>query len=35
MMGREGFCIAWPTGEFGGMGLEGAARLGDVAGCEL
>jgi acetyl-CoA carboxylase carboxyltransferase component len=22
------FCIAWPTGEFGGMGLEGAVRLG-------
>ena len=22
------FCVAWPTGEFGGMGLEGAARLG-------
>ncbi|MEO6653054.1 MAG: carboxyl transferase domain-containing protein [Ilumatobacteraceae bacterium] len=21
-------CIAWPTGEFGGMGLEGAAELG-------
>jgi acetyl-CoA carboxylase carboxyltransferase component len=21
-------CIAWPTGEFGGMGLEGAVRLG-------
>ena len=22
------FCIAWPTGEFGGMNLEGAVRLG-------
>jgi acetyl-CoA carboxylase carboxyltransferase component len=22
------FCVSWPTGEFGGMGLEGAARLG-------
>jgi acetyl/propionyl-CoA carboxylase alpha subunit/acetyl-CoA carboxylase carboxyltransferase component len=22
------FCIAWPTGEFGAMGLEGAVRLG-------
>jgi acetyl-CoA carboxylase carboxyltransferase component len=22
-------CLAWPTGEFGGMGLEGAVRLGD------
>ncbi|MEM6806368.1 MAG: carboxyl transferase domain-containing protein, partial [Bacteroidota bacterium] len=22
------FCISWPTGEFGGMGLEGAVRLG-------
>jgi acetyl-CoA carboxylase carboxyltransferase component len=22
------FCLAWPTGEFGGMGLEGAVRLG-------
>ncbi|MEJ7800261.1 MAG: carboxyl transferase domain-containing protein [Ilumatobacter sp.] len=21
-------CVAWPTGEFGGMGLEGAAKLG-------
>ena len=21
-------CISWPTGEFGGMGLEGAVRLG-------
>lgn len=27
-MGRETFCVAWPTGEFGGMGLEGAAKLG-------
>jgi acetyl-CoA carboxylase carboxyltransferase component len=22
------YCAAWPTGEFGGMGLEGAVRLG-------
>jgi acetyl-CoA carboxylase carboxyltransferase component len=22
------FCLAWPTGELGGMGLEGAVRLG-------
>ncbi|MET0901802.1 MAG: carboxyl transferase domain-containing protein, partial [Acidimicrobiales bacterium] len=22
------FCVAWPSGEFGGMGLEGAVRLG-------
>jgi len=22
------FCLAWPTGEFGGMNLEGAVRLG-------
>ena len=22
------FCISWPTGEFGGMGLEGAVKLG-------
>ena len=22
------FCVAWPTGEIGGMGLEGAVRLG-------
>ena len=21
------FCVAWPSGEFGGMGLEGMARL--------
>jgi acetyl-CoA carboxylase carboxyltransferase component len=21
-------CVAWPTGEFGGMGLEGAVELG-------
>jgi acetyl-CoA carboxylase carboxyltransferase component len=21
-------CVAWPTGEFGGMGLEGFVRLG-------
>ena len=25
---RPVFTIAWPTGEFGGMGLEGAVRLG-------
>ena len=23
-----GFTVAWPTGEFGGMGLEGAVKLG-------
>jgi acetyl/propionyl-CoA carboxylase alpha subunit/acetyl-CoA carboxylase carboxyltransferase component len=22
------FCVAWPSGEFGGMGLEGSVRLG-------
>src|SRR5262249_12617453 len=22
------FCVAWPTGEFGGMNLEGAVQLG-------
>ena len=22
------FTVAWPTGEFGGMGLEGAVKLG-------
>ena len=22
------FAVAWPTGEFGGMGLEGAVKLG-------
>ena len=22
------FCVAWPSGEFGGMGLEGAVKLG-------
>lgn len=22
------YCVAWPTGEFGGMGLEGAVKLG-------
>jgi acetyl/propionyl-CoA carboxylase alpha subunit/acetyl-CoA carboxylase carboxyltransferase component len=22
------FCVSWPTGEFGGMGLEGSVRLG-------
>lgn len=22
------FCVTWPTGEFGGMGLEGAVKLG-------
>src|SRR6202008_3722771 len=21
------FCVSWPTGEFGGMGLEGAVKL--------
>ena len=29
-------CLAWPTGEFGGMGLEGAVRLGyrkELAAC--
>ena len=25
---RRCSCVAWPTGEFGGMGLEGAVRLG-------
>ena len=25
---RSAFALAWPTGEFGGMGLEGAVRLG-------
>jgi len=25
---RTGFTVAWPSGEFGGMGLEGAVRLG-------
>ena len=25
---RRFFTVAWPTGEFGGMGLEGAVRLG-------
>ena len=25
---RPIFTVAWPTGEFGGMGLEGAVRLG-------
>ena len=24
----QGFTVSWPTGEFGGMGLEGAVRLG-------
>ncbi|MEH3047069.1 acetyl-CoA carboxylase family protein [Sphingomonas adhaesiva] len=24
----NGFTVSWPTGEFGGMGLEGAVRLG-------
>merc|ERR1712196_287458 len=28
MMGPSSFCVAWPTGEFGGMGLEGAVKLG-------
>jgi acetyl-CoA carboxylase carboxyltransferase component len=30
-------CLAWPTGEFGGMGLEGAVRLGfrkELESCE-
>ena len=26
------FCVAWPTGEFGGMNLEGAVRLGQRPG---
>ena len=26
------FCVAWPTGEFGGMNLEGAVRLGPRPG---
>ncbi len=29
-------CVSWPTGEFGGMGLEGAVRLGyrkELDGC--
>ncbi|MBV9996421.1 MAG: carbamoyl-phosphate synthase large subunit [Caulobacteraceae bacterium] len=25
---KPNFCVAWPTGELGGMGLEGAIRLG-------
>jgi acetyl-CoA carboxylase carboxyltransferase component len=25
---RPDFTVAWPTGEFGGMGLEGAVKLG-------
>ena len=25
---RRSFTVAWPTGEFGGMGLEGAVKLG-------
>jgi acetyl-CoA carboxylase carboxyltransferase component len=25
---RPAVTVAWPTGEFGGMGLEGAVRLG-------
>ena len=28
MMGGASFCVSWPTGEFGGMGLEGAVVLG-------
>ena len=28
LMGHEQFTISWPTGEFGGMGLEGAVKLG-------
>ena len=27
-MGGAAFCVGWPTGEFGGMGLEGAVKLG-------
>ena len=27
-MGPSAFCVAWPSGEFGGMGLEGAVKLG-------
>ncbi|MEJ2885168.1 carboxyl transferase domain-containing protein [Actinomycetospora aeridis] len=27
-LGAPAFAVAWPTGEFGGMGLEGAVRLG-------
>jgi acetyl-CoA carboxylase carboxyltransferase component len=32
-------CLSWPTGEFGGMGLEGAVRLGyrkelEAAACD-
>jgi len=27
-MGRSTFSVSWPTGEFGGMGLEGAVNLG-------
>jgi acetyl-CoA carboxylase carboxyltransferase component len=27
-LSRAGVHVAWPTGEFGGMGLEGAVRLG-------
>jgi acetyl-CoA carboxylase carboxyltransferase component len=26
--GAACFAVAWPTGEFGGMGLEGAVKLG-------
>src|SRR5258707_12292575 len=28
------FTVAWPTGEFGGMGLEGSAPLGFCKGME-
>jgi acetyl-CoA carboxylase carboxyltransferase component len=28
---RPAVTVAWPTGEFGGMGLEGAVRLGHRA----
>lgn len=28
MMNANAFCVSWPTGEFGGMGLEGAVKLG-------
>mmetsp|Transcript_86494 Transcript_86494/g.197362 ORF Transcript_86494/g.197362 Transcript_86494/m.197362 type:complete len:710 (+) Transcript_86494:986-3115(+) len=27
-MGRNAFSVAWPTAEFGGMGIEGAVKLG-------
>jgi len=28
MVAVPDFAVSWPTGEFGGMGLEGAVRLG-------